>query len=112
MTDFAPGWWKTMAVVLCSGSSRNCSVRVMPTRSGLTRVNSPAWSSRFARTLSNRIWTRAKSVLVSVSSVSKIASIVVYGISYLAILRAMGQLPPLRAWLPRRQPLPVPVPAR
>ena len=37
---------------------------------------------------------------------------IVYGISYLAILRAMGQLPPLRAWLPRRQPLPVPVPAR
>ncbi|MCA1826292.1 MAG: lipopolysaccharide biosynthesis protein [Myxococcales bacterium] len=28
---------------------------------------------------------------------------IVYAVSYLAVLRAMGQLPPLRTWIPRRQ---------
>jgi O-antigen/teichoic acid export membrane protein len=37
---------------------------------------------------------------------------IAYALSYLAILRAMGQLPPLRAWIPRRQAVPVPVPVR
>lgn len=37
---------------------------------------------------------------------------VVYSLAYLALLRAMGQLPPLRAWLPRRRPVAVAVPAR
>ncbi len=35
-----------------------------------------------------------------------------YAIAYLALLRAMGQLPPVLEWVPRRQPVPIAVPAR
>ena len=43
---FACGWWTTMAVVRCSGSSWNCSLSASPIRSGSSSSNSFAWSSR------------------------------------------------------------------
>src|SRR5581483_3528941 len=41
----AAGWWTITAVVDCSGSSWNCSLRASPIRSGRSRSNSLVWSS-------------------------------------------------------------------
>jgi len=31
----------------------------------------------------------------------------VFGIAYLALLRALGVLPPVRSWMPARKPVPL-----